>query len=150
MSISTLSSQPSPTHDDGSVSSSHPRADGPRRRRFTPEQKLAHLAAYEEACEQQQGGAYLRREGLYSSLITEWRRLRDADVLQGKQPGQAVGRPSKEQAEIARLRRERDQTRSPRHTCSRKICRGRGLDVKKRSEFMAKERRSTVEVASTV
>ena len=53
------------------MSSSHPRADGPRRRRFTPEQKLAHLAAYEEACEQQQGGAYLRREGLYSSLITE-------------------------------------------------------------------------------
>ena len=38
------------------MSSSHPRADGPRRRRFTPEQKLAHLAAYEEACEQQQGG----------------------------------------------------------------------------------------------
>ena len=111
MSISTLSSQPSPTHDDGSMSSSHPRADGPRRRRFTPEQKLAHLAAYEEACEQQQGGAYLRREGLYSSLITEWRRLRHADVLQGKQPGQAVGRPSKEQAEIARLRRELDQTR---------------------------------------
>ena len=29
MSISTLSSQPSPTHDDGSMSSSHPRADGP-------------------------------------------------------------------------------------------------------------------------
>ena len=60
MSISTLSTLPSSTRDDGSMSSSHPRADGPRRRRFTPEQKLAHLAAYEEACEQQQGGAYLR------------------------------------------------------------------------------------------
>ena len=110
MSISTLSTLPSSTRDDGSMSSSHPRADGPRRRRFTPEQKLAHLAAYEEACEQQQGGAYLRREGLYSSLITEWRRLRDAGVLQGKQPGQAIGRPSKEQAEIARLRRELETT----------------------------------------
>uniref|UniRef100_UPI004049AF25 IS3 family transposase n=1 Tax=Brachybacterium sp. GPGPB12 TaxID=3023517 RepID=UPI004049AF25 len=92
------------------MSTPHPRADGPRRRRFTPEQKLAHLAAYEEACEQQQGGAYLRREGLYSSLITEWRRLRDAGVAQGKRPGQAIGRPSKEQTEIARLRRELDQT----------------------------------------
>ena len=111
MSISTLSSLSSSTRDDGSMSSSHPRADGPRRRRFTPEQKLAHLAAYEEACQQQHGGSYLRREGLYSSLITEWRRLRDAGVLQGKQPGQAIGRPSKEQAEIARLRRELDQTR---------------------------------------
>jgi|SRR5699024_4103973 len=110
MSISTLSSLSSSTGDDGWMNSPQPRADGPRRRRFTPEQKLAHLAAYEEACEQQQGGAYLRREGLYSSLITEWRRQRDAGVLDGKEPGQAVGKPSKEQAEIARLRRELDQT----------------------------------------
>ena len=91
------------------MSGHHPRAGGPRRRTFTPQQKLAHLEAYEQACEQQQGGAYLRREGLYSSLITEWRRQRDAGVLEGKDPGQAVGRPSKEQAEIARLRRELDQ-----------------------------------------
>ena len=34
------------------------------------------------------------------------RLVRDAGVLDGKEPGQAVGRPSKEQAEIARLRRE--------------------------------------------
>ena len=105
--VSVLSS----SVDDGAMSSpQHPRADGPRRRSFTPEQKLAHLAAYEEASAQRQGGAYLRREGLYSSLITEWRRQRDAGVLEGKQPGQTVGRPSKEQAEIARLRRELDQT----------------------------------------
>lgn len=79
--------------------SSHPRAGGPvRRRSFTPEQKLA---AYEKACQENQGGAYLRREGLYSSLISEWRRLRDAGVLEGKEPGQAVGRPSREQADIA-------------------------------------------------
>jgi len=92
--------------DDGVMSNSHPRADGPRRRSFTPEQKLAHLAAYEEACIERQGGAYLRREGLYSSLISEWRRQRDAGLLQGKTPGEAIGRPSREQAEIARLRRE--------------------------------------------
>jgi len=86
-----------------------PRAGGPIRRRvFTLGEKLAHLAAYDAACEEGQGGAYLRREGLYSSHITEWRRLRDAGVLEGKEPGQRVGRPSKEQAEIARLRRELD------------------------------------------
>lgn len=67
---------------------------------------MAHLAAYEEACIERQGGAYLRREGLYSSLISEWRRQRDAGLLQGKTPGEAIGRPSREQAEIARLRRE--------------------------------------------
>jgi transposase len=43
---------------------------------------------------------------LYSSLISEWRRLRDAGVLEGKDPGAKVGRPSAEQAEIGRLRRE--------------------------------------------
>ena len=110
MSSSTLSALSS-VADDGVMSTPTPRADGPRRRTFTPAQKLEHLAAYEQACEQQQGGAYLRREGLYSSLITEWRRQRDAGVLEGKQAGDAVGRPSKEQAEIARLRRELDQTR---------------------------------------
>lgn len=86
---------------------SSPRAGGPSRRRsFTPAQKLSYLAQYEAACQGGQGGAYLRREGLYSSLITDWRRLHDAGVLEGKEPGARVGRPSPEQAEIARLRRE--------------------------------------------
>lgn len=90
--------------DDGDMSS--PRAGGPSRRRsFTAAQKLRHLAEYETACETGQGGAYLRREGLYSSLISEWRRLRDAGLLEGKEPGARIGRPSAEQAEIARWRR---------------------------------------------
>lgn len=92
------------------MSSSHPRAGGPRRRTFTATDKLAHLAAYEAACEERQGGAYLRREGLYSSLVSEWRRLRDAGLLEGRQPGQAIGRPNKDQAEIARLRQQLEVT----------------------------------------
>ena len=91
--------------DDGGMSS--PRAGGPSRRRsFNPAQKLAHLQAYEAACANGEGGAYLRREGLYSSLISEWRRLRDAGVLEGKAPGSRVGRLNADQAELARLRRE--------------------------------------------
>jgi transposase-like protein len=102
-----LSAAVAPVVDDEVMSSSPgPRADGPSRRRtFTPEQKLDYLAAYEQACEHGRGGAYLRREGLYSSLISEWRRLRDAGVLAGKEPGAAIGALSREQAEIARLRR---------------------------------------------
>ena len=107
MSSSTFAPPLSAVTDDGGMSSSSPRAGGPSRRRsFTPEQKLAHLAAYEQACQEQQGGAYLRREGLYSSLISEWRRLREAGVLEGKTAGETIGRPSAEQAEIARLRRQ--------------------------------------------
>jgi len=90
------------------MDASQPRSGGPgRRRSFTPTQKLDHLAAYEAACaEGAGGGAYLRREGLYSSQITEWRKLRDAGVLTGGSPGVRVGRPSAEQSEIARLRRQ--------------------------------------------
>jgi transposase len=92
--------------DDGVMRGS-PRAGGPSRRRsFTPAQKLDHLQAYEAACARSEGGAYLRREGLYSSLISEWRRQRDAGLLEGKKPGEKVGRPGVEQAEIARLRRQ--------------------------------------------
>ena len=102
---STVLSSPSTIIDDGEMSS--PRAGGPSRRRsFTPAQKLRHLAEYEAACASGEGGGYLRREGLYSSLISEWRRLRDAGLLEGKKPGTKVGRPSAEQAELARLRRD--------------------------------------------
>jgi len=106
---SSVVSRPLGIADDGVMDdpSSSPRAGGPSRRRsFTPAQKIEHLAAYEAACERSEGGAYLRREGLYSSLISEWRRLRDAGVLEGKKPGTKLGRPSAEQAEIGRLRRE--------------------------------------------
>ncbi|OKI65907.1 transposase [Micromonospora sp. CB01531] len=84
-----------------------PRSDGPRARRsFTPAQKLDLLTRYEQAVAGGEGGAFLREQGLYSSLMSEWRRARDAGLLQGKPAGETVGRPSAEQAEIARLRRE--------------------------------------------
>lgn len=92
-----------------------PRAGGPSRRRtFTPTEKLDLLSGYEEAIAEQKGGAYLRKNGVYSSQITEWRKLRDAGVLEGKTAGARIGKLSAEQAEIlsaeqaeiARLRRQ--------------------------------------------
>ncbi len=57
--------------DDGDMSGNPgPRAGGPSRRRaFTVAEKLEHLNSYEDACKEKDGGAYLRREGLYSSQI---------------------------------------------------------------------------------
>lgn len=96
-----------PIGHDSDMNSSRPRSGGPTpRRSYTPAQKLAHLKEYEAACQLQGGGAYLREQGLYSSQITEWRRLRDAGVLEGKPTGAKIGRLTPEQAEIARLRRE--------------------------------------------
>ena len=97
--------------DEAVSSSQGPREGGPRRRRvFTAREKLDHLTAYEAACAAGDG-AYLREQGVYSSQITEWRKLRDAGVLAGRKPGEKIGRPSAEQAEIARLTRELDVTR---------------------------------------
>src|SRR5579872_6536791 len=44
------------------------------RRVFTPEYKLSILAEYDAATEAGEKGAILRREGLYSSLVCDWRR----------------------------------------------------------------------------
>lgn len=85
-----------------------PRSDRPRRRTFSPAEKLALLAGYETAVETGQGNSFLRENGLYSSLISEWRRTRDAGMLRGRPAGSVIGRPSPDQAEIARLRRELD------------------------------------------
>jgi transposase len=77
-----------------------------RRRTFTAQYKQQVLAAYEAAPDGEKG-AILRREGLYSSLITEWRRARDAGALAGLR--QPQGRPSADprDAEIARLRKDK-------------------------------------------
>ena len=77
-----------------------------RRRTFTAQYKQKVLAAY-EAAPGGEKGAILRREGLYSSLISEWRRARDAGAMAGL--GQPQGRPPADprDAEIARLRRDK-------------------------------------------
>jgi transposase len=66
--------------DDGPVG---PRSDRPKRRSFTAEYKLAILAEYDALSEPGAKGALLRREGLYSSHLIEWRRARDAGALAG-------------------------------------------------------------------
>jgi transposase len=53
-----------------------------RRRTFTAKYKLKILAAYDAAPDGEKG-ALLRREGLYSSHIVDWRRARDAGALAG-------------------------------------------------------------------
>ena len=56
-------------------------------------------------------GGPLRRvaAGTFAMSLTEWRKLRDGGVLEGKQPGEKVGSPTAEQAEIARLRQQLDR-----------------------------------------
>ena len=85
--------------DDGVMG---PRGDRPKRRVFTAEYKAGILAEYDGA-ERGQRGAILRREGLYSSHVIEWRRARDAGAQQGL--GQQLGRSRRDprDAQIAAL-----------------------------------------------
>ena len=78
----------------------------PRRRWFTAEYKLRIVREAEACTRPGEIGALLRREGLYSSLLTEWRRARDTGALEALE--RPRGRPPKtdpRDAENARLRR---------------------------------------------
>src|SRR5450631_709069 len=79
-----------------------------RRRTFTAQYKLDVVAEY-DAAPTGEKGAVLRREGLYSSHIIEWRRARDAGVLAA--PARPRGRPSADprDAQISRLQKENQQ-----------------------------------------
>ena len=82
---------------------------GAKRRTFTAEYKLRILAEADALAGQSGAiGALLRREGLYSSLLTAWRREREAGILKGLTP-QKRGPKSKrnpQEEELQRLRRE--------------------------------------------
>ena len=79
-----------------------------QRRRFTAEYKLRILTEADQAKEAGGVGALLRREGLYSSLLTDWRRERNSANLQALAP-QKRGPKSQLNplaAELEQLRRE--------------------------------------------
>jgi transposase-like protein len=86
-----------------------------KRRRFTAEYKRRILKEA-DACDRGELGALLRREGLYSSHLVEWRRARDAGELAGLTPkkrGPKVHVPdpleaklAEQEKEIARLKAE--------------------------------------------
>jgi len=56
------------------------------RRRFSVEYKLKILRQAESCRETGDIGALLRREGLYSSHLTTWRRQKEAGILSGLEP----------------------------------------------------------------
>jgi transposase-like protein len=81
----------------------------PRRRRFTVEDKLRILTETDRASEIGGIGAILRREGLYSSALTDWRRQRDAGAYSALVPSKRGPKPADANplaAELAVVRRD--------------------------------------------
>jgi transposase len=93
---------------DGGVSDGDPAAR-PQRRRFTAEYKLAVLAEY-EAAEEGLKGSVLRREGLYSSQISEWRQARDAGALGALEARARQAKRHPAEIELEKLRRRQART----------------------------------------
>ena len=84
------------------------------RRRFTAKYKLQILEEADTCTKPGQLGDLLRREGLYSSNLTTWRRQRDEGQLQGLSPKKR-GRKAKAvnplAKRVAELERETQQLR---------------------------------------
>ena len=81
----------------------------PRRRVFTVQDKLRILAEADRATLPGGIGAILRREGLYSSALTDWRRQRDAGALGALAPqkrGRKTAPVNPLAAEMAALQRD--------------------------------------------
>ena len=85
-----------------------------RRRRFTASYKLRILRLADGCSEPGEIGALLRREGLYSSLLSSWRRQRSSGESAGLAPKKR-GRKAKPEnfvvRENQRLRRENERLR---------------------------------------
>ncbi len=96
---------------DGAVASRKgPRAGQPKRRTFSAAYKARIVEEYDQCQTGRERGALLRREGLYSSHITDWRKQRDAgaiDAPQEKPAGRAAR--SSEAVENERLRKENEK-----------------------------------------
>ncbi len=86
-----------------------------KRRRFSAEYKLRILEEVDACTEPGQIGALLRREGLYSSHLTTWRRQRAQGQLAGLSPKRRGRKPSVDEAlvnELDALKRENQHLQS--------------------------------------
>jgi transposase len=83
-----------------------------QRRRFTAEEKLRILEEADACTEPGEVGSLLRREGIYSSYLTKWRRARDRGQLSVGDGQKRGPNPSSDAAlrrELAKLQREKKQ-----------------------------------------
>ncbi len=99
-----------PTIVSAPAASSPELLDRPRRRTFTAQDKLRILGEADRAAGVPGGiGAIVRREGLYSSALSDWRRQRAAGAFEALSPakrGPKTAEPNPLAAELALSRRD--------------------------------------------
>ncbi len=81
----------------------------PKIRQFTAEYKLRILQETEGCTRPGEIGAILRREGLYSQLLSKWRDQRMSGGLEGLSQHRRGPKVDEQAVELARLRRENER-----------------------------------------
>ena len=94
-------------------------AERAQRRRFTAAYKLRILREAATATQPGEIAAMLRREGLYTSHLTAWRKQQDAGALAGLEPRKRG--PSPEQVELRALRARLERAEAELQTARRVI-----------------------------
>jgi transposase len=79
-----------------------------KRRQYSARYKLETLAEYEQL-DKEGKGALLRRENLYTSLISEWRKQRDRGALEALSATRGRPPADPKDREIERLKAEKDK-----------------------------------------
>jgi transposase-like protein len=98
--------------DDGTGTDGQAPRRNPVRRSFSAEYKLAILAEYDAATESGEKGAILRREGLYSSIVADWRRQHRQGLLKAALGRADSGRGGPSLSELAKLRADNERLRT--------------------------------------
>lgn len=101
-----------PENSNGSVKEVMPNTEvvaKAKRKRFTATEKLRILREVEACRGSGEIGALLRREGIYSSYLTTWRKQRELGELDGLSPHKRGPKPNPEAIELAKLRREHER-----------------------------------------
>ena len=82
-----------------------------KRRQFSPEYKLRILKETDACTEKGQIGALLRREGLYNSHLTTWRRSRQQGSLESLSPKKRGPKPKASQKNTREAQLESENRR---------------------------------------
>jgi transposase len=80
-----------------------------QRKQFSAAEKLRILREVDVCQGSGEIGALLRREGIYSSYLTTWRRQRERGELDGLAPQRRGPKPDPQAIEIAHLKRENER-----------------------------------------
>jgi len=108
------------------------------RRRFTAEYKLRILEEVDQCTDSGEIGSLLRREGLYSSYLSRWRRAREQGLLQALRPKTRGRKPAADRElkkEVTALRRKNERLQKKLETAEtiiavqKKLSHLLGLDI---------------------